>query len=334
MSKRTLKLIESSLKESEEYRYITSHGIGPGAIPKGTYVRSEDLPNGKTAIYTNRPLSDEELKKYDIKPEWIQEEVVTEDTILGTETPEERKAKEDSKKKGLYSEKEDLTEDIDTGVDDEGKTAEDAADDIQDETPAEEEEESSELDNQLEELREVLVDLDLNLYQVTNKENPNEIFYFIGKVDEDSDDVLMLVDQNPTEDSEEPSVIDNELPEDEEDDKEIDDLSEDEDNTPVEDITNPEDESDENRFDFVKIPLKYEDFVKMNPRYGDELNPNHEDIMEYLMKCLVEVNPERAEEISAEKEVPEDDGASLPLDQDFQSDIDNKIEHYSNNLNK
>ena len=67
--------IWGSLNESakNEYRYITNHGIGLGTLPNNVYVRSEDLENGKTAIYTNRPLSDEELKKYDIKPEWVQE---------------------------------------------------------------------------------------------------------------------------------------------------------------------------------------------------------------------------------------------------------------------
>lgn len=67
--------IWGSLNESakNEYRYITNHGIGLGTLPNNVYVRSEDLDNGKTAIYTNRPLSDEELKKYDIKPEWVQE---------------------------------------------------------------------------------------------------------------------------------------------------------------------------------------------------------------------------------------------------------------------
>lgn len=71
-------LILDRLNESvdnNEYRYITNHGIGPGTLPQGTYVRSEALKNGKTAIYTNRPLTSEELNKYDIKPENIQESV-------------------------------------------------------------------------------------------------------------------------------------------------------------------------------------------------------------------------------------------------------------------
>lgn len=78
--------IWDSLNESakNEYRYITNHGIGPGTLPNNVYVRSEDLENGKTAIYTNRPLSDEELKKYDIKPEWVQEGTSKKYTIYVT----------------------------------------------------------------------------------------------------------------------------------------------------------------------------------------------------------------------------------------------------------
>ena len=60
-------------EEIKEYRYITNHGIGPGTLPEGVFVRAEVLPNYRTAIYTNRPLTEEELRKYDIKPEWIQE---------------------------------------------------------------------------------------------------------------------------------------------------------------------------------------------------------------------------------------------------------------------
>lgn len=65
--------------KEKEYRYITNHGIGPGTMPKDTYVRSEDLDNGKTAIYLNRPLTQQELDKYDIKPEWVQESKEKED---------------------------------------------------------------------------------------------------------------------------------------------------------------------------------------------------------------------------------------------------------------
>lgn len=78
-----IKDIKSDKAEStHEYRYITNHGIGPGTVPNGVLVRSEELDYGKTAIYTNRPLTSEELKKYDIKPEWIQESKSNKETCI------------------------------------------------------------------------------------------------------------------------------------------------------------------------------------------------------------------------------------------------------------
>ena len=82
---------ESSLKEAETpeamqkiadkqmpkggYRYITTHGVGPGTLPKDVEVfKTEDINGGKIAMYISRPLTSEELKQYDIKPEWIQED--------------------------------------------------------------------------------------------------------------------------------------------------------------------------------------------------------------------------------------------------------------------
>lgn len=60
------------------YRYVTLHGLGPGTLPKDAKLLDwEDLPNYKTAIYLDRPLTTEELKFYDIKPEWIQESKVS-----------------------------------------------------------------------------------------------------------------------------------------------------------------------------------------------------------------------------------------------------------------
>lgn len=217
-----------------------------------------------------------------------------------------------------------MTEDVDTGKDLENDSVDEVVDDIQDETTAEEEEETSTLDTQLEDLREVLPDLELNLYQVTDKEDKNKVFYFIGKVAEDSNDLLMLIDNNPSEEVDEPSNIDNELPEDET--EEVDDLTDEE--TKIEE---PEldDESKEDRFDFMKVPLKYEDFATLNPRYGNEMNPDHEAIMEYLMKCLVEENPERAEELSKEDNVEADDSTKVPLNSDIQQELDDKMEYYA-----
>lgn len=155
----------------------------------------------------------------------------------------------------------------------------------QEENPLDEE---TELDVQLNELRDVLIDLDLNLYQVINKEDTNDIIYIIGKVAEESNDVLMLVDTKPEEDeliTDEPI----EMEDDEEDIKE--------DATDTDVATIETNEEDENRFDFVKLPIKFEEINKLNPRYGTDITPDHQAIMDYLMNCLIEVNPERAEEI-------------------------------------
>ena len=219
---------------------------------------------------------------------------LNEDTILGTETSDEKKAKADAKAKGLY------TEDVD-----EDETVDEVVDDIQDETPTEDEEENSTLDKQLDELRDILPDLDLNLYQVTSKENPNSSFYFIGKVADDSNKVLMLVDNKPVENNDENLPIEVE----EDDDSNIELVDGDE---------TSEDEEEDNRFDFVIVPDKFDDFTKLNPRYGDELNPDHDAVMDYLMKCLVEVNPEKAQELN------QDDAEDI--DTDVNIDIPENLE--------
>ena len=263
---RVLKLKES---ESKEYRYITTHGIGPGTVPEGTFIRSEDLENNKTAIYLNRPLSDEELKKYDIKPEWIQESLV--------EADEEKEELED------IEQAEETEEDLEDTVDSE---------EDQEENPVEEE---STLDKQLDEIREVLVDLDLRLYKIMNNE---EEFYIIGRLDPISNQVEMLVDTQPADtmnvniepdgsETAEQTLKDSE-----------------ETNLPDKDIDIA------TRFDYIKLPVKFEQIKDMFPRYGEDLTPDHEAIMEYLMNLLIEQNPraakERAEE-TPEEEVAIDD---------------------------
>ena len=70
----TLKRLVKAAR-NDGYRYITKHGIGPGTIPKDVHLlKAEDLPNWKTAIWLDRPLTSEELKYYDIYPEWVQSE--------------------------------------------------------------------------------------------------------------------------------------------------------------------------------------------------------------------------------------------------------------------
>jgi len=299
---RILKLNEA--EESKEYRYITNHGIGPGATPDGTYIRSEDLENGKTAIYLNRPLTDEELKKYDIKPEWIQESTLT-------EAPEDDLEELKDKAEETLEREEEVEDTIDTEED-------------QEENPVEEE---SELDKELDELRSVLVDLDLNLYRIARKEDTNDVIYVIGKVAENSNDVLMLVsnDIQNGDDLETDKPIENTM--DNVEKEVVDDIVKESglnesDEVPYSDeilLDEPKEDDEKPNFDFVKLPNNFDEINKLNPRYGEELTPNHEAIMDYLMNCLIETNPEAAEELQKEKDVEEpvnteDDKIDLDID--------------------
>ncbi|MDR2571812.1 MAG: hypothetical protein LBD23_16160 [Oscillospiraceae bacterium] len=70
------------LEDEKTYKYITTHGIGPATLPKDiNLMKSEDLPNYKTAIHLNRPLTDEEQNYFDIRSGLISqdddEDVVT-----------------------------------------------------------------------------------------------------------------------------------------------------------------------------------------------------------------------------------------------------------------
>jgi hypothetical protein len=52
------------------YLYIFKHGIGPGTIPSDvSVVKTKDLPNYYTAVWLDRFLTADELKKYDIPSE-------------------------------------------------------------------------------------------------------------------------------------------------------------------------------------------------------------------------------------------------------------------------
>lgn len=167
-----------------------------------------------------------------------------------------------------------LQDELDNEVDDEEEKVEDIennqeetidSEEDQEENPVEEE---SLLDKQLDELREILIDLDdIRLYKVVSKDN--EEFYILGKVAENSNDVEMLVDTQP---------IDYENQDDSEESVEI---------TP---------EEINQKYQFVSLPLQFDMIKDMNPKYGEDLNPNHEEIVSYLMNLLVEQNPEAAEE--------------------------------------
>ena len=48
-------------------KYKTSHGLGPGTLPKDVYITNYYESGYKTYFNTNRELTNEELKYYDIK---------------------------------------------------------------------------------------------------------------------------------------------------------------------------------------------------------------------------------------------------------------------------
>lgn len=212
-------------------------------------------------------------------------------------------------------------EEIIDNIEDTEEANEELQDTVADEENQEENpvEEDNLLDNQLNELRDVLVDLDLNLYRIASKEDPNNVIYIIGKVAENSNDVLMLVDNKPEE-------INNEI---ELDTPIADDIKTDEVLEDDEEVTEPTEEGtieDENRFDFVVLPKSFDEINKLNPRYGEDLTPDHEAIMDYLMNCLIEVNPEAAEELqNQDEEVPEeiadDNSIETPIDVDVDEDL-------------
>lgn len=71
---------EDPRKQAGPYRYITKHGIGPGTLPKDVkLVKWEDLDNYRTAIWTDRFLTTQELEDYDIYPESVQENLDVEE---------------------------------------------------------------------------------------------------------------------------------------------------------------------------------------------------------------------------------------------------------------
>lgn len=204
-------------------------------------------------------------------------------------------------------------EEILDNIEDTEEANEELQDTIDDEENQEENpvEEDSVLDDQLNELRDVLVDLDLNLYRIASKENSNNVIYIIGKVAENSEDVLMLVDNKPEEinnDVEIEKPIAQDIKEESEEDEELDNETE-----------------DENRFDFVVLPKSFDEINKLNPRYGEELNPDHEAIMDYLMNCLIEINPEAAEELQNKEENPEDIADENSIETPIDIDIDEEL---------
>lgn len=299
---RILKLINESA--TEEYwdateidgrNFMTLMKFNFGTDSKGNnYIVTND--NNEVARF--RAENDEEAKKK-FNEEFLKESTLTEDE-----------------------------EDIEDEITDIEATEDDLEDTLDSEEDQKENpvEEDSNLDEQLNELRKVLIDLDLNLYQVTSKEDPNNSIYIIGKVAEDNNDTLMLIDTKPAEDTEEISdiEIDNiaEEPEEVDEANITDDQEENLDQVEAPEVPTEEPEelqTPEERFDFVVLPKTFAEINELNPRYGEGLTPDHEAIMDYLMNCLIEINPDAVDEILQDEEPNEEsivqDDTLLPVEE-------------------
>lgn len=251
---RVLKLKEAETPEAMQkiadkqmpeggYRYITTHGIGPGTLPKDVRVfKTEDINGGRIAMYISRPLTSDELKQYDIKPEWIQEDEDTD--VEDLENPDEIKPEEDLEDK------------------------------ISDEIPDEE----YMVDPILNELRDILVDLDWNLFMIGNDDiGP---LYIIGRLNDEGIEEMLVEDGESFKFIELPDRIENIM-----------------NYTTVYGKPDDKDNKDEAGEDVEIAPE--ENLAKGVP---------HEQIVEFLMNKLVEINPEAAKELQKEDE-PEE----LPL---------------------
>ena len=82
---------------NDGYMYLTKHGLGPGTLPKDVHLlKAKDLPHYMTAIWLDRFLTTDELKKFDIYPETEIERVmdfydISEKDLLGESCNTKRK---------------------------------------------------------------------------------------------------------------------------------------------------------------------------------------------------------------------------------------------------
>lgn len=128
-------------------------------------------------------------------------------------------------------------------------------------------------------------------------------FYILGKVSDHSNDVEMLVDTQPADVYDNPEDSGMSL------DKTQDDIdinsNESKENDSDDNLDVPEVDSEEikTKYDFVPLPKKMDMIKDMYPKYGEDLNPKHEELIEYLMNLLIEQNPEAAEEVGNDEDV-------------------------------
>lgn len=147
------------------------------------------------------------------------------------------------------------------------------------------------VDKDLDDLRDVLVDLDWKLYMLTQG-GKDDVCYIIGRIN--GEDTEMLVSSpNPT--------------------------------------------TDEQSFDWIELPLSYNTVLSYDTVYGkkdengEDIRPNHEAIMDYLMSSLEEVDPDKYEELQNDSDDNEesnvvslDDLGSEENENNEEEDVDEK----------
>ena len=166
-----------------------------------------------------------------------------------------------------------------------------AQEDLSDTIEDDVENEDYAVDKDLDDLRDVLVDLDWKLYMLTQGDK-DDVCYIIGRIN--GEDTEMLV-------------------------------------------SNPNPTTDEQSFDWIELPLAYNTVLSYDTIYGkkdengEDIRPNHEAIMDYLMSSLEETDPEKYEELqnnSSEEQsdnvVSLDDLGSDENEDNEEEDVDEK----------
>lgn len=147
------------------------------------------------------------------------------------------------------------------------------------------------VDKDLDDLRDVLVDLDWKLYMLTQG-GKDDVCYIIGRIN--GEDTEMLISSpNPT--------------------------------------------MDEQSFDWIELPLSYNTVLSYDTVYGkkdengEDIRPNHEAIMDYLMSSLEETDPDKYEELQNDSDDNEesnivslDDLGSEENENNEEEDVDEK----------
>lgn len=147
------------------------------------------------------------------------------------------------------------------------------------------------VDKDLDDLRDVLIDLDWKLYMLTQG-GKDDVCYIIGRIN--GEDTEMLVSSpNPT--------------------------------------------MDEQSFDWIELPLSYNTVLSYDTVYGkkdengEDIRPNHEAIMDYLMSSLEETDPDKYEELQNDSDNNEesnvvslDDLGSEENENNEEEDVDEK----------